>query len=398
MDLAFSPDEQAFRAEVRTFLEAELPDDLRHKVRQRQELEREDYLRWQRILHARGWIAGSWPKEYGGCDWTPAQRHIFDEECHAADAPPLLPFGLQMVGPVIFTFGRPDQKEFFLPRLLSGEHWWCQGYSEPGSGSDLASLQTAAVRDGDDYIINGQKIWTSLAHHADWIFCLVRTRKEGKHQEGISFLLIDMKTPGITVRPLILMDQGHHVNEVFFENVRVPVANRIGEENRGWTYAKFLLGNERAGIAEVAWNKKLLQRLKEMAADTPASGDRLLDDAVFSRKVAETEVKLTALEYCNLRILAAMQEGSPPGGEASMLKLLGSEVTQAITELTVEALGYYAAPYELADRTPGSNWSPVGPEAAEGVMGQHLFMRAITIAGGSSEVQKNIIAKMVLGL
>ena len=398
MDLAFSPEEQAFRAEVRTFLDAELPDDLRHKVRQRRELEREDYLRWQRILHARGWIAGSWPKEHGGCDWTPAQRHIFDEECHAADAPPLLPFGLQMVGPVIYTFGRPDQKEFFLPRLLSGEHWWCQGYSEPGSGSDLASLQTAAVRDGDDYIINGQKIWTSLAHHADWIFCLVRTRKEGKHQEGISFLLIDMNTPGITVRPLILMDQGHHVNEVFFENVRVPVANRIGEENRGWTYAKFLLGNERAGIAEVAWNKKLLQRLKEMAADTPASGDRLLDDAVFSRKVAETEVKLTALEYCNLRILAAMQEGSPPGGEASMLKLLGSEVTQAITELTVEALGYYAAPYEMADRTPGSNWSPVGPEAAEGVMGQHLFMRAITIAGGSSEVQKNIIAKMVLGL
>jgi len=398
MDLAFSPDEQAFRAEVRAFLDAELPDDLRHKVRQRQELEREDYLRWQRILHARGWIAGSWPKEHGGCDWTPAQRHIFDEECHAADAPPLLPFGLQMVGPVIYTFGRPDQKDFFLPRLLSGEHWWCQGYSEPGSGSDLASLQTAAVRDGDDYVINGQKIWTSLAHHADWIFCLVRTQKEGKHQEGISFLLIDMKTPGITVRPLILMDQGHHVNEVFFENVRVPVANRIGEENKGWTYAKFLLGNERAGIAEVAWNKKLLQRLKEMAADTPASGEKLLDDAVFSRKVAETEVKLTALEYCNLRILAAMQEGSPPGGEASMLKLLGSEVTQAITELTVEALGYYSAPYELADRTPGSNWSPVGPDAAEGVMGQHLFMRAITIAGGSSEVQKNIIAKMVLGL
>ncbi len=398
MDLAFSPAEQAFREEVRAFLDAELPDDLRDKVRHRRELQREDYLRWQRILHARGWIAGSWPKEHGGCEWTPAQRHIFDEESHAADAPPLLPFGLQMVGPVIYTFGRPDQKEYFLPRLLSGEHWWCQGYSEPGSGSDLASLQTAAVRDGDDYVINGQKIWTSLAHHADWIFCLVRTRKEGKHQEGISFLLIDMKTPGITVRPLVLMDQGHHVNEVFFENVRVPVANRIGEENKGWTYAKFLLGNERAGIAEVAWNKKLLQRLKEMAADTPASGDRLLDDALFSRKVAETEVKLTALEYCNLRILAAMQEGSPPGGEASMLKLLGSEVTQAITELTVEALGYYAAPYEMADHAPGSNWSPVGPEAAEGVMGQHLFMRAITIAGGSSEVQKNIIAKMVLGL
>ena len=398
MDLAFSPAELAFRDEVRAFLAEHLPDDLRDKVRSRRELKRDDYLRWQKILHEKGWIAGWWPSEFGGHDWTPAQRHIFDEECHNADAPPLLPFGLQMVGPVIYTFGTQAQKDYFLPRLLSGEHWWCQGYSEPGSGSDLASLKTSAVRDGDEYVVNGQKIWTSLAHYADWIFCLVRTSGDGKQQEGITFLLIDMKTPGITVRPIHLMDMGHHVNEVFFEDVRVPVGNRIGEENKGWTYAKFLLGNERAGIAEVAWNKKLLRRLKEIAFSEQGDGQPLIDDPAFSRKVAETEVKLTSLEYCNLRVLADMQEGSPPGGEASMLKLLGSEVTQSITELTVEALGYYAAPYDMPDETPGSNWTPVGPDHAEGVLGQHLFMRAITIAGGSSEIQKNIIAKMVLGL
>ncbi|MEC9345494.1 MAG: acyl-CoA dehydrogenase family protein [Pseudomonadota bacterium] len=398
MDLAFSAAERAFRDEVRAFLADNLPDDLRDKVRHRRVLSREEYRRWQGILHENGYAGGWWPKEYGGQDWTPALRHIFDECCHEADAPALPPFGLQMVGPVIYTFGRQDQKDHFLPRTLSGEYWWCQGYSEPGSGSDLASLRTAAVRDGDDYVVNGQKIWTSTAHYADWIFCLVRTDNTGKQQEGISFLLIDMKTPGIEVRPLILMDKGHHVNEVFFDNVRVPVSNRIGEENRGWTYAKFLLGNERAGIAEVGLNKKMLRRLKELAEDTPTGDGPLLKDPVFSRKVAETEVKLTALEYCNLRVLSEMTEGSPPGGEAGMLKLLGSEVMQSITELTTEALGYYAAPYEARDPAPGSNRAPPGPEAGEGAMGEHLFLRAITIAGGSSEIQKNIIAKMVLGL
>ncbi|WP_417519164.1 acyl-CoA dehydrogenase family protein [Minwuia sp.] len=398
MDLSFSAEELAFREDVRAFLAEHLPDDLAEKVRSRRELKRDDYMRWQKILHQKGWIGGWWPKEYGGQGWSPAERHIFDEECHEAHAPPLLPFGIQMVGPVIYTFGRPDQKAHFLPRILSGEDWWCQGYSEPGSGSDLASLKTTAVRDGDDYIVNGQKIWTSLAQYADWIFCLVRTSSEGKAQQGISFLLIDMKTPGITVRPLKLMDQAAHVNEVFFEDVRVPVANRIGEENKGWTYAKFLLGNERAGIAEVAWNKKLLQKLKDIAFATQADGKPLIEDSNFSTRVAETEVKLTALEYSNLRTLAGMQDGSPPGGEASMLKLIGSEVTQSITELTVEALGYYAAPYDTRDDAPGSNWTPVGPDHAEGVLAQHLFMRAITIAGGSSEIQKNIIAKMVLGL
>mgnify|MGYP000091054479 CR=1 FL=1 len=398
MDLSFTPAEMAFREEVRDFLADSLPADLAEKVRARRELKRDDYMRWQKILHAKGWIAGWWPEEFGGCGWTPAQRHIFDEECHKADAPPLLPFGLQMVGPVIYTFGRQAQKDYFLPRLLSGEHWWCQGYSEPGSGSDLASLKTSAVRDGDHYVVNGQKIWTSLAQYADWIFCLVRTSTEGKEQQGISFLLIDMKTPGVTVRPLKLMDQNAHVNEVFFDNVRVPAENLIGEENRGWTYAKFLLGNERAGIAEVAWNKKLLQRLKDIAFAEQSDGRPLIEDQNFATRVAETEVKLTALEYSNLRTLAGMQDGSPPGGEASMLKLVGSEVTQAITELTTEALGYYAAPYEARDDSPGSNWTPVGPEYAEGVLAQHLFMRAITIAGGSSEIQKNIIAKAVLGL
>ena len=399
MDLAFSPAELAFREEVRAFLAEHLPDDLREKVRNRRELKRDDYLRWHRILHRKGWVAGWWPKEHGGCGWTPAERHIFDEECHNADAPPLLPFGLQMVGPVIYTFGSQAQKDYFLPKLLSGEHWWCQGYSEPGSGSDLASLKTSAVRDGDDYIVNGQKIWTSLAHYADWIFCLVRTASDGKQQEGITFLLIDMKTPGVTVRPIHLMDRGHHVNEVFFEDVRVPVENRIGEENKGWTYAKFLLGNERTGIAGIGRSKSRLAELKDMARAEPDNGaQRLIDDPGFAAKLAQIEADLNALEMYNLRCLADTAAGKPPGAEASMLKIRGTEIEQAINETMVEAIAYFSAPYVHTGLNWQGNEEPVGPKHADGVMPEHLLKRAATIYGGTTEVQKNVIAKAVLGL
>ena len=390
MDLAFSPDEQAFRAEVRTFLDAELPDDLRHKVRQRRELEREDYLRWQRILHARGWIAGSWPKEYGGCDWTPAQRHIFDEECHAADAPPLLPFGLQMVGPVIYTFGRPDQKEFFLPRLLSGEHWWCQGYSEPGSGSDLASLQTAAVRDGDDYIINGQKIWTSLAHHADWIFCLVRTRKEGKHQEGISFLLIDMKTPGITVRPLILMDQGHHVNEVFFENVRIAKDSHLGNVNEGWKVANTTLLFERGSgtLGRTAVYMRAFEDLLTLSAEleVPATGGRVIDNPHYRQKLAQAFIEFSILRFHGLNIVSQIHNGETVGPEVSMQKLYYSEAHKRFGELAMEI---------VSDRA--NHWFDSGLDDGKFQL-VYLESRGDTIHSGTSQIQKNIIAERVLGM
>lgn len=396
MDLEFTASERAFREDVRSFIRDNLPPALAEKARRQIHLSKDDFVAWHRILARRGWSAPLWPKEHGGPGWTPVQRYIFDEECAAADAPPLVPFGHAMVGPVIYTFGTDEQKKTYLPRILSMEDWWCQGYSEPGSGSDLASLRTRAESDGDHYIVNGHKIWTTQAHHANMMFCLVRTDFEAKAQEGISFLLIDMTVPGVTVRPIISIDEGHSVNEVFLDNVRVPKANLVGKEGKGWTYAKFLLGNERTGIAEVATSKQRLKRLKDIARAEQSHGAPLLQDEAFRSKVAAIEIDLLALEYTNLRVLAAENAGKGVGPEASMLKIRGSEIQQTITELACEALGYYAAPYE--HRPDGSNQPPVGPDYAQGRMESYLYYRATTIYGGSNEIQRNIIAKMVLGL
>jgi len=394
MDLSFSREEEAFRAEVRSFLHDSLPDEL--KGRSRRDLEtRDDYLTWHKILYHKGWIAPLWPREYGGTGWNVTQRYIFNEECANAETPPTLPFGLAMVGPVIYTFGNAEQKQHYLPRILSGEDWWCQGYSEPGSGSDLASLKTRAVREGDHYIVNGQKTWTTLAQFADWIFCLVRTDTNVKPQEGITFLLIDMKTPGITVKPIIVLDGAREVNEVFFDNVKVPVANRIGEENQGWTYAKFLLVHERSGIAGVARSKKAIERLREIATAEMVDGAPLIGTDDFARKVAELEIDLTALEFTELRTLSAEARGGHAGPESSILKIKGTEIQQRITELTVEAIGYYGYPDE---RNFGDNEYPVGPEFAAGEAGHYFNMRKASIYGGSNEIQRNIIAKAVLSL
>jgi alkylation response protein AidB-like acyl-CoA dehydrogenase len=397
MDLTFSPEEEAFRAEVRAFVadaKAKLPAKA-VGAPESATRSKEDYLAWHRLLYKKGWVAPLWPKQYGGTGWTVTQRYIFNEECANAETPITLPFGLNMVAPVIFTFGNDEQKTKYLPRILSGEDWWCQGYSEPGAGSDLANLRTKAVREDDFYIVNGQKTWTTLAQYADWIFCLVRTDPNVKPQEGISFLLIDMKSPGITVKPIIVLDGAREVNEVFFDNVKVPVENRVGEENKGWTYAKFLLVNERSGIAGVARSKKAVQRLKEIARLEMVDGEPLIETAEFSRKVAALEIDLTALEFTELRTLAAESHGHMAGPESSILKIRGTEIQQRITELTVEAIGYYALPDEHG---LGSNEYPVGPDYAVGAAGRYFNMRKASIYGGSNEIQRNIIAKAVLGL
>jgi len=395
MDLSFSPQEEAFRQEVRNFIRDNLPANLKGKVRRGDLETKEDFLTWHRLLHKKGWVAPGWPKEYGGPGWTVTQRYIFAEECAAAETPMILPFGVAMCGPVIYTFGNDAQKKKFLPRILSGEDWWCQGYSEPGAGSDLASLKTRAVREGDHYIVNGQKTWTTLAQFADWIFCLVRTDPNVKQQEGISFLLIDMKTPGITVKPIIVLDGAHEVNEVFFDNVKVPVENRIGEENKGWTYAKFLLVHERSGIAGVARSKKAIERLKQIAEAETIDGKPLIETDEFSRKVADTEIELSALEFTELRTLAKESKGQMAGPESSILKIKGTEIQQRITELTLEAIGYYAYPNA---RAFGDNEYPVGPDYAVGQSGYYFNMRKTSIYGGSNEIQRGIIAKAVLGL
>ncbi len=393
MDLSFSPEEEAFRAEVRRFIAESFPESLKGRSR-RDFDQREDFLAWHKVLYKKGWVAPLWPVEYGGTGWTVTQRYIFNEECAEAETPPLLPFGLSMCGPVIYTFGNAAQKQRFLPRMLSGEDWWCQGYSEPGSGSDLASVKTRAVLEGDHYIVNGQKTWTTLAQYADWIFCLVRTDPNAKQQEGISFLLIDMKSPGITVKPIIVLDGAHEVNEVFFDNVKVPVENRIGEENKGWTYAKFLLVHERSGIAGVARSRKAIERLKQIATAELVDGSPLMKTDEFSCKVAELEIDLAALEYTELRTLAREAQGKHAGPESSILKIKGTEVQQRITELAVEAIGYYAYPYA---RFFGDNEYPVGPDYALGQSGGYFNMRKASIYGGSNEIQRNIIAKAVLG-
>jgi hypothetical protein len=396
MNLDYTPADQSFRKEVRAFIAESFPPQLRGKSRGEYG-GKEDFLAWHKALYKKGWVAPSWPKEHGGTGWTSTQKYIFGEECAAADTPMTLPFGLAMVGPVIYTFGNDEQKKTFLPKILSGEHWWCQGYSEPGSGSDLASLKTTAVREGDHYIVNGQKTWTTLAQYADWIFCLVRTDAKAKQQEGISFLLIDMKTPGVTVRPIITMDGAHEVNEVFLDNVKVPVKNLIGKENEGWTYAKFLLGHERAGIAGVARSKRAVERLKKIATAEQDAGKPLIDNPEFARNVAELEVDLLALEFTELRTLARESKGGH-GPEASILKIKGTDIQQRLTELTMEAVSYYANPYRPFAHDKMTNEYVPGPDYSHGVSQNYFLARRVTIYGGSNEIQRNIIAKMVLGL
>ena len=388
MDLNYSQEEAAFRDEVRSWLQANLPAELSAKVAAYEHLSRDDLLRWHRILAKKGWVAPAWPKEWGGTGWNVVQRYIFEEELGYAGAPPLAPFGLAMCAPVLLRFGSEAQKKRFLPRIYNGDDFWCQGYSEPGSGSDLASLKMKALRDksGEHYLVSGQKIWTTLAHYADWIFCLVRTDPSvEKRQEGISFLLIDMKSPGVTVRPLVLLDGGHEVNEVFFDEVKVPVANLVHEEGKGWTVAKFLLGYERMNTGRIGASKRELAKLKEFAAAQEKDGRSLLADPRFRDRLSRVEVELMALEITNLRFLDRMRRtGQPPGADVSMLKIKGTEIQQGLTELMMQAVGPMAA----------GSADPFTASLAP----RYCNYRKTTIYAGSNEIQRNIIAKMTLGL
>lgn len=391
MDLNYSPEEAAFRDEVRGWLQDHLSNDLRDKVTNYQELSRDDLLGWHRILAKKGWIAPEWPVEWGGQNWTVVQRYIFEEECAYAGCPPLIPFGLKMCGPVLHRFGTEEQKQRFLPGIYNGDVFWCQGYSEPGSGSDLASLKTTAVRQGDYYIVNGQKIWTTWGHHADWIFCLVRTDQGAKKQEGISFLLFDMKTPGITVRPLILMDGHHEVNEVFFDDVKVPAENLVHRENDGWTVAKYLLGHERMGTGGIGGSKRELAKLKALAAKELRHGKPLLDDPRFRDRVSRVEVELMALEITNLRFLDQLRGGRAPGAEVSLLKIKGTEIQQALTELLVEVMGPLTQPFRALEAADFDL-------STAAILPRYFNYRKTTIYAGSNEIQRNIIAKATLGL
>lgn len=399
MNVDFSPEELAFQEEARQFLEEKYPKRIQEKVRKGIHLEKEDWVEWQKILAEKGWAAVNWPVEHGGTGWTPTQKYIWANECAKASALEVMAFGIKMVAPVIYSFGNEEQKKRFLPDILNSNVWWCQGYSEPNAGSDLASLKTTATRDGDEYVINGTKTWTTLGHFADWIFCLVRTGdKDAKNQEAISFILVDMKTPGITVSPIYTLDGHREVNEVHFDNVRVPAENLIGQEGKGWTYAKLLLTHERTGIARVANSKVRLAALKEKAAETSNGGPALMDDPSFKQKVAELETDLMALEYTELRTLAAVSTGQAPGPESSILKIKGSEIAQAIDELNVEVAGYYALPFVKEQFMEGFDGEPVGPGSACNSGPVYFNNRKASIYGGSNEIQRNIICKAVLGL
>jgi alkylation response protein AidB-like acyl-CoA dehydrogenase len=393
MDLNYSLEETAFRDEVRAWIRESLPTELRDKVLNYRELTKDDLLRWHKTLAKKGWVAPFWPKEWGGTDWTVVQRYIFEEECGAAGTPPVVAFGVRMCAPVLLRFGTDAQKQRFLPRIYNGDDFWVQGYSEPGSGSDLASLKTRAVRDGDHYVVTGQKIWTTLGHYGDWIFCLVRTdTKTEKRQDGISFLLVDMKTPGITVRPIILMDQGHEVNEVFFDEVKVPAENLVHEEGKGWTVAKYLLGYERMGTGNIAVSKRELARVKDLASKATKDGRPLLEDPRFRDRLSRVEVELMALEITNMRFLDQLRGGRAPGADVSMLKIKGTEIQQSITELAMQTAGPFAQAFR-----------PVNAEASfdrltASLVPRYCNVRKATIYAGSNEIQRNIIAKATLGL
>lgn len=398
MDLRFTPEEIAFRDEARTFFTTGVPLEIRRKVIEGRGLSKQDMVTAHKALHKRGWATPNWPVEWGGCHWTPIQIYMYQEEMQAAGVPPPLAFNTSMNGPVLIQFGTGAQKKRFLPRMASLDDWWCQGFSEPGAGSDLASLKTTAVREGDHYIVNGQKIWTTLAQHADWIFCLVRTDPSAKKQLGISYLLIDMRSPGIEVRPIQTMDGSAEVNEVFLDNVKVPVENLVGEENRGWDCAKFLLGNERTGIARVGLSKMRVQRIKELAAQVPVGDGSLMDDERFREKVAAVEVELKALEMTQLRVLSAERGNTSgkPNPASSILKIKGSEIQQATTELLLDVAGPLAVPFGDDDDF-GHNEAPIRPAWAATLAPSYFNNRKVSIYGGSNEIQRNIIAKAVLG-
>ncbi|KJS37335.1 MAG: acyl-CoA dehydrogenase [Hyphomonas sp. BRH_c22] len=398
MNLDFSPEEIAFRDEVRSFISENYPKELMG-FGTREDLTREQFLAWHKILGKKGWSAPAWPEKYGGTGWTSTQRYIWSEENARVDAIMPLPFGVAMVAPVIYTFGTEEQKKEHLPGILSGDVWWCQGYSEPGAGSDLASVKTTAVRDGDHWVINGQKTWTTLAQFADWGFFLCRTDPNAKKpQEGISFILVNMKTPGVEVRPIKLIDGGHEVNETWLTDVRVPIENLVGKENEGWTCAKFLLAHERSGIAGVARSKRGVEKLRAIASEELVDGEPLIKSGDFARKISQLEIDLTALEFTELRTLASESAGKGPGPESSILKIKGTEIQQRLTELTLEAVGNYAEPYTAGMEPDGSNERGVGPDHSNFAAETYFNMRKTSIYGGSNEIQRGIISKMILGL
>ncbi len=392
MDLSFTPDQQAFRTSIRSWVAESLPQDISHKVHNALRLDKDDFQRWARILGKKGWHGWGWPKQFGGPGWTAIERHLFEEECALAGAPRVIPFGPVMVAPVIMAFGTPAQHQQHLPGIMSGDVWWSQGYSEPGSGSDLASLKTRADRQGNKYIVNGQKTWTTLAQHGDWIFCLVRTGHDGKPQTGISFLLIDMKSPGVTVRPIIMLDGEHEVNEVWFDNVEVPAENLVGEENKGWTYAKYLLAHERTNIADVNRSKRELERLKRLAQ---AQG--VYDDQRFRDQIALLEVDIIALEMMVLRVLSAESGGKQGLDVAGLLKIRGSEIQQRYTELMMLAGGPLTRAFVHEAVNAGWQGDFVGEAHLAPLAGNYFNLRKTTIYGGSNEVQRNIVAQQVLG-
>ena len=397
MDLQFTSEELAFRDQVRTWVGSHLPSHIAEKVKQGLQLSRQDQQDWAKILGKKGWLAFNWPTQFGGPGWSAIQKHLFEEECALAGAPRIVPFGPVMVAPVIMAFGTPAQQERFLPGIRSGEVWWSQGYSEPGAGSDLASLQCKAELKGDRYIVNGQKTWTTLGQYGDWIFCLVRTSNEGKPQSGISFLLIDMKSPGITVRPIITMDGAHEVNEVWFDNVEVPVDQRIGEENKGWNYAKFLLAHERTNIADVNRSKRELERLKRIAKATLSGGASLYYDMRFRDQIALLEVEVVALEMLVLRVLCAEKSGKQSLDIAGLLKIRGSEIQQRYSELMMLAVGPFALPFVEEAMAAGWQGDVIGNAFCAPLASTYFNMRKTTIYGGSNEIQRNIIAQQILG-
>ena len=397
MDLNFSKEDLEFRDEVREFLDKEYPKHIKEKMNNGDELSREEVVEWHKAVAKKGWMGHSWPVEHGGTGWDATKVYIYLRELALAGCPTFVPFGLQMVAPVIWTFGSEEQKKKFLPRILNFDDWWCQGYSEPGSGSDLASLKTKAVKDGDHYIVNGTKTWTTMAQHADWIFCLVRTETTDIKQQGISFLLIDMNTPGVEVKPIITIDGSHEVNMVYLDNVKVPAENLIGEEGAGWNIAKFLLAHERTGIGGIPALKREIRRLREITSELPLGEGFLKDDDLFMDKLNKLEIDLLAAEYSELRTLAAMSKGGHPGPESSILKIKGTDLQQGLSDLFVEALGYYAHPFMSEDDLI-SNEGRIGPDFAANVMPHYLNYRKVSIYGGSNEIQRNVIAKAVLGI